>query len=69
MIRLLIRTPDMFHSVAADAGIFDAVSDSEIKLHFSGQTLRAGCSKNPVCIVANYLFDTLYHDIFQVSPF
>ena len=52
--------------VVADAGIFDAVSDSEIKLHFSGQTLRAGCSKNPICIVANYLFDTLYHDIFQV---
>lgn len=22
--------------------------------------------KNPICIVANYLFDTLCHDIFQV---
>lgn len=23
--------------------------------------------KNPICVVANYLFDTLYHDVFQVS--
>lgn len=32
------------------------------------QTLSPGSVKNPICIVANYLFDTLCHDIFQVRP-
>lgn len=50
-----------------DAGIFDAVGDYSIKLHRSGKILSKHSSKNPICIVANYLFDTLYHDIFQVE--
>ena len=33
----------------------------------SGETISAGSLANPVCIVATYLFDTLYHDIFQVE--
>jgi tetratricopeptide (TPR) repeat protein len=49
-----------------DAGIFDAVNDQTITLR-SGKVLGPNCSKNPICIVANYLFDTLYHDIFQVE--
>lgn len=49
-----------------DAGIFDAVNDQTITLR-SGKILGPNCSKNPICIVANYLFDTLYHDIFQVE--
>jgi hypothetical protein len=32
------------------------------------QVLSPGSVKNPMCIVANYLFDTLCHDIFQVRP-
>lgn len=51
-----------------DAGIFDAVSDDKITLWKSGIVLERGSLKNPICIVANYLFDTLYHDIFQVDP-
>jgi tetratricopeptide (TPR) repeat protein len=50
-----------------DAGIFDAVNDHEIKLWKAGTSLTTGSSKNPVVIVANYLFDTLYHDIFQID--
>ncbi len=50
-----------------DAAIFDAVSDTEIKLWRSGEVLKPHSVKNPLCIVANYLFDTLYHDIFQVQ--
>jgi tetratricopeptide (TPR) repeat protein len=42
------------------------VNDSTITLR-SGQVLGAGSCKNPICVVANYLFDTLYHDIFQVD--
>jgi tetratricopeptide (TPR) repeat protein len=49
-----------------EAGIFDAVNDDKITLR-SGKVIRADTAKNPICIVANYLFDTLYHDIFQVS--
>jgi hypothetical protein len=49
-----------------DAGIYDAVVGDEIKLWKANKTLTKGSCKNPLCIVANYLFDTLYHDIFQV---
>ena len=50
-----------------DAAIFDAVNDETIKLWKSGTVLKKDECKNPICIVANYLFDTLYHDIFQVE--
>lgn len=49
-----------------DAGIFDAVNDGSIKLR-GGQVLSANSCTNPLCIVANYLFDTLCHDVFQVD--
>lgn len=55
-----------FESGNLDAGIFDAVSDTEIRLR-SGAVLKPQSLVNPLCIVANYLFDTLYHDIFQVD--
>jgi tetratricopeptide (TPR) repeat protein len=58
---------DYFKSGQLDAAIFDAVTDTEIKLWRSGTILKKGCTANPICIVANYLFDTLYHDIFQVD--
>ena len=37
-----------------------------ITLANTGVVLEPDTVKNPLCIVANYLFDTLYHDIFQV---
>ena len=49
-----------------DMAIFDAVNDSTIKLTRSGIELGPGKCVNPICVVANYLFDTLCHDIFQV---
>ena len=36
-------------------------------LTLTPQVLKAGSCANPVAVVANYLFDTLYHDIFQVE--
>jgi hypothetical protein len=51
-----------------DSAIFNAVTDSSMTLTESGVTLGVGSVKNPLCIVANYLFDTLCHDIFQVTP-
>jgi hypothetical protein len=49
-----------------DMAIFDAVNDTTIKLSRSGVELTPGSVVNPICIVANYLFDTLCHDVFQV---
>lgn len=49
-----------------DMAIFDAVNDATIRLSRSGVVLGSGTCVNPICIVANYLFDTLCHDIFQV---
>ena len=58
---------DYFDRGILDAAIFDAVNDDKITLWKSGITLEANSVDNPICIVANYLFDTLYHDIFQVE--
>lgn len=55
-----------FENGSLEAGIFDAVNDNKIVLQ-SGKVLEKGSCVNPICIVANYLFDTLYHDIFQVD--
>jgi tetratricopeptide (TPR) repeat protein len=56
-----------FENGQLDAGIFDAVNDREIKLWKAQTVITPGFCKNPVIILANYLFDTLYHDIFQVD--
>ena len=58
---------DFFDRGLLDCGLFNAVVDDEIKLYFSGKTLKSGEVANPMIIVANYLFDTLCHDVFQIS--
>ncbi|GMH64023.1 hypothetical protein TrLO_g8109 [Triparma laevis f. longispina] len=51
-----------------DFAIFDAVNDTKIDLHFAKKSIsRENPTGNPICVVANYLFDTLCHDIFQVK--
>ena len=64
-----------FESGNLDAAIFDAVKDTEIKCWKSGKILNftpnsasssAANNNNPLIVVANYLFDTLCHDIFQI---
>jgi tetratricopeptide (TPR) repeat protein len=50
-----------------DFAIFDATKDQELHLYNSGQVISQNSLKNPICIIANYLFDTLYHDLFQVD--
>jgi hypothetical protein len=57
---------EYFDKGLMDCAIFDAVADSKLELIHSKVTLSPGSVKNPICIVANYLFDTLCHDIFQV---
>ena len=50
-----------------DFALFNATTDTEFTLAKSNVTLSRNSVKNPVIILANYLFDTLYHDLFQVS--
>lgn len=50
-----------------DFAIFDATRDAELRLSNSGEVLLPHTLKNPLAIVANYLFDTLHHDLFQVD--
>lgn len=46
---------------------FEAVNDEELKLLHSGKILRRGNLKNLLCIIANYLIDTLCNDAFQIE--
>ena len=46
---------------------YEAVNDTELHLLRSGICLRKGKIKNPICVVANYVADTLCHDIFQFN--
>jgi hypothetical protein len=56
-----------FESGQLDAAIFNAVEDHSLTLHQSKVVLTAGSVDNPVVIVANYLFDTLFHDFFHIE--
>jgi hypothetical protein len=59
---------DYVNAGQLDFAVFDAVNDKEITLRNSGVTLSPdNPTDNPICVVANYLFDTLCHDIFQVD--
>ncbi|RYG60183.1 hypothetical protein EON64_19505, partial [archaeon] len=56
-----------FQAGVLDTAVYNAVTDSTITLTKSGTVLRPQSLRNPLVIVANYLFDTLCHDIFQVE--
>jgi hypothetical protein len=50
-----------------DFARFDAVNDTELLLEHSGQKLVGGTLKNPVIVIANYVWDTLPVDLFYVE--
>jgi SAM-dependent MidA family methyltransferase len=50
-----------------DFAIFDATSDTSLTLLHAQKTLTRQSLKNPLCIIANYLFDTLPHELFRVD--
>jgi tetratricopeptide (TPR) repeat protein len=50
-----------------DAARFDASADEHLTLEIGGRRLDAGSVKNPVIVIANYLFDTLEQDAFRVQ--
>lgn len=49
-----------------DFAVLDAERDREIRLERSGVVLDARTLKNPLVVLANYVFDTLRADAFQV---
>ncbi|OQR87564.1 hypothetical protein ACHHYP_08517 [Achlya hypogyna] len=50
-----------------DFAIFDATTDTSLNLLHANTTISPQSLANPVCIVANYLFDTLHHELFRVE--
>ncbi len=50
-----------------DFARFDLVKDTELLLEHTGKTLVSGTLKNPVIVIANYIWDTLPVDIFYVE--
>jgi hypothetical protein len=49
-----------------DFAIFDVENDDEVTLQESGQVISAKSLYNPLITVANYLFDSVVSDVFQV---
>ena len=49
-----------------DFAKFEAVNDTTLHLR-SGKIIRKGDLKNPMIVIANYLIDTLCHDVYQID--
>lgn len=49
-----------------DFARFDAEKDESIELLHAGETLAPGETINPVVVIANYVFDSLVHDVFRI---
>lgn len=49
-----------------DFAIYNCETDNELNLLHSGITLKEGSVKNPITVIANYIFDTVSHDAFNV---
>jgi hypothetical protein len=50
-----------------DFARFDPACDRELRLEVFGTTLSPGTVKNPVAVLANYVFDSLPQDAFAVT--
>jgi hypothetical protein len=50
-----------------DFGVYRPEVDQSIQLSLSGKTLSEGQVKNPMFAIANYFFDSIQQDIFQVD--
>ncbi|KDO25408.1 hypothetical protein SPRG_09350 [Saprolegnia parasitica CBS 223.65] len=50
-----------------DFAIFDATADTSLHLIAAKTTIAAATLANPMCVIANYLFDTLHHELFRVE--
>ena len=49
-----------------DFALFNAMSDQEIVLKYSGARIKTKTLNKPIFMLCNYLFDSLSHDAFQI---
>lgn len=49
-----------------DFALFNAMSDQQVVLRHSGNTIKPATLQKPIFMICNYLFDSLSHDGFQV---
>lgn len=61
------RLQPFFEEGFLDVARFDAERDDELTLRRSGATLSAGAVRNPVVLIANYVFDSIPQDAFAVE--
>lgn len=50
-----------------DFALFDAEQGREVRLRRSGDTLSAETIRNPIIVLANYLFDSIPQDVFYIQ--
>jgi hypothetical protein len=62
------RLKPYFEAGMLDLARFDAERDTELRLERSGEVLAPGAGRapNPIIVVANYVFDSLSHDVFRI---
>ncbi len=61
------RLEPYFENGTLDLSLFDSVNDTSLKLEQGKKTLHAGNLRNPLIVIANYLFDSLPHDAFRAQ--
>lgn len=50
-----------------DFAIFNLEFDTQIVLHTNGKKLKRDSTSRPMVVLANYIFDTVSHDVFQIK--
>ncbi len=61
------RLMPLIESGVVDTARFNVEEDSSIALEHSGETISAGTIRNPVIVMANYIFGSVPHDLFWVG--
>lgn len=61
------RLEPFFEAGMLDLARFDAERDTELRLERARETLTPASAPNPIIVVANYVFDSLSHDVFRIE--
>jgi hypothetical protein len=61
------RLQPFLDSGLLDLACFDASRDTEIRLAISGRVLAPGAVRNPMVMIANYVFDSIPQDAFWIE--
>lgn len=61
------RLQDFFEKGRVDIALFDAAKTDHLDLQIGGKTIKTGSLKGPIIVIANYLFDSIPHDLFKVE--